>query len=118
MKQNRRKEGAAGEALAAEYLVNNGYNILERNYHFEHAEIDLIAEDGDELVFVEVKARTSKVLGDPEDAMSEEREDHVRDAADGYLFEKGIEDRVCRFDVVAVEFENGLVRIRHTKDAF
>ncbi len=118
MKQNRRKEGAAGEALAAEYLVNNGYNILERNYHFEHAEIDLIAEDGDELVFVEVKARTSKVLGDPEDAMSEEKENHVRDAADGYLYEKGIENRVCRFDVVAVEFENGLVRIRHTKDAF
>ena len=55
---NRRIQGKAGEDLAAKFLEQNGLKILERNYRFERGEIDLIAEEGDELVFVEVKART------------------------------------------------------------
>jgi putative endonuclease len=54
---NRRSQGKAGEELAAQYLERNGLKILERNYRFERGEIDLIAEEGEELVFVEVKAR-------------------------------------------------------------
>jgi putative endonuclease len=118
MRVNRRRQGEFGEKLAAQYLEKNGYRILEQNYRFERAEIDLIAEDGDELVFVEVKARSSKSFGEPEDAVTEQKENQIRSAAEGYLFENNIEDRTCRFDIIAVEFKNGIADIRHIKDAF
>ncbi|MBI4428479.1 MAG: YraN family protein [Ignavibacteriales bacterium] len=113
-----RQRGTIGEELAAEYLMNKGYQILERNYRFEHGEIDLIAQDGEELVFVEVKSRKSKSFGEPEESITEVKEGRLRDAAEGYLYEKDIENRTCRFDVVAVEFLDGIVKIRHTVDAF
>ena len=118
MALSNRQRGDMGEELAAQFLTNKGYKILERNYRFEHGEIDLIAEDGVDLVFVEVKSRKSKSFGDPEDGMTEQKEEHVRDAAEGYLYEKNIENRTCRFDVVAVEFHDGVADIRHTQDAF
>jgi len=115
---NRRIQGKAGEDLAARFLEQNGYKIIERNYRFERGEIDLIAEDGDELVFVEVKARHSSVFGTPEDAVTEEKQEQVRTVADGYLFERDIENRPCRFDVVAIEFKNSKTEIRHIRNAF
>ena len=118
MSLSNRKRGDVGEELAAQFLTNKGYKILDRNYRFEHVEIDIIAEEGDELVFVEVKSRRSKSFGEPEDGVTEKKEEHVRDAAEGYLYERNIENRKCRFDVVAVEFRNGEPNIRHTQDAF
>jgi putative endonuclease len=115
---NRRIQGKAGEDLAARFLEQNGLKIIERNYRFERGEIDLIAEEGDELVFVEVKARSSAVFGAPEDAVTEEKQEQVHTVADGYLFEHDIDDRACRFDVVAIEFKKGKTEIRHIRDAF
>ena len=68
---NRRRQGKIGEDLAAKYLERNGLRIIERNYRFERGEIDLIAEEGEELVFVEVKTRRSNAFGAPEDAVTE-----------------------------------------------
>jgi len=115
---NRRTEGTAGEDLAARYLEQHGFKIIERNYRFERGEIDLIAEEGDELVFVEVKARRSTLFGTPEDAVTEEKQEQVRSVADGYLFEHDIDNRPCRFDVIAIEFKNNNADIRHIKNAF
>jgi putative endonuclease len=115
---NRRTQGKAGEDLAARFLERIGFTIVERNYRFERGEIDLIAEEGDELVFIEVKARSSPVFGMPEEAVTEEKQEQVRTVADGYLFEHNIDNRPCRFDVVAVEFKNGKTEIRHIRDAF
>jgi putative endonuclease len=115
---NRRKEGKTGEDLAAQYLEKCGLKIIKRNYRFEHGEIDLIAEEGEELVFVEVKARWSNAYGAPEDAVTEEKQEHVHVVADGYLFEHEIENKPIRFDVVAIEYKNGYVEIRHIRDAF
>lgn len=116
--QNRRKAGTVGEDVAAAYLERNGYTILERNYYFEHAEIDLIAKEGADLVFVEVKARRSNTFGEPEDAITPHKEELIRRAADGYLYERNIEDQPCRFDVVAISFKNGKADIRLIRDAF
>ena len=80
---NRRLQGKAGEELAASYLEQHGFAIKERNYRFERGEIDLIAEEGEELVFIEVKARHSTVFGTPEDAVTEEKQERVRAVADG-----------------------------------
>jgi putative endonuclease len=115
---NRRIQGNAGEDLAAKFLESNGFTIVERNYRFERGEIDLIAEEGDELVFIEVKARNSTSFGAPEDAVTEEKQEQVRAVADGYLFEHDIDNRPCRFDVVAIEFKNGIPEIRHIRDSF
>jgi putative endonuclease len=115
---NRRMQGKEGEDLAANYLEQQGFTIKERNYRFEHGEIDLIAEEGDELVFVEVKARHSIAFGSPEEAVTEEKQEQVRAVAEGYLFERDIDDRPCRFDVIAIEFKNNKADIRHIKNAF
>ncbi len=115
---NRRKQGKNGEDLAAQYLERSGLKILERNYRFERGEIDLIAEEGEELVFVEVKARRSNTFGPPEDAVTEEKQEQIYAVADGYLFEHNINNRPCRFDVVAIEFRDGCAEIRYIRDAF
>ena len=115
---NRRCQGKAGEDLAASFLENRGFKIIARNYRFERGEIDLIAEEGDELVFVEVKARRSTIFGAPEDAVTERKQEQVHTVADGYLFERDIENRPCRFDVIAIEFKNGKAEIRHIQNAF
>ena len=106
------------ETLAANFLEERGMRIIERNYRFERGEIDIIAEDGDELVFVEVKARRSNAFGEPEDAVTPEKEEQIKKVAEGYLFERQIEDRPCRFDVVAVSVVNGKQTITHLPNAF
>ena len=115
---NHRIQGNAGEDLAAAFLQRNGLKILERNYRFERGEIDLIAEEGDELVFIEVKMRRSTMFGVPEDAVTEKKQEQVHTVAEGYLFEHDIDTRPCRFDVVAIEFKNGTAEIRHIRNAF
>ena len=115
---NRRFQGKAGEDLAANFLEKQGFKIIARNYRFERGEIDLIAEEGDELVFVEVKARRSRVFGSPEEAVTEEKQEQVHKVAEGYLYEHDIDNRPCRFDVVAIEFMNNTADIRHIRNAF
>ena len=115
---NRRNQGKAGEELAAQYLERNGLKILEHNFRFERGEIDLIAEEGEELVFVEVKARRSNAFGAPEEAVTEKKQEQVHAIAEGYLFIHDIDDRPCRFDIVAIEYQNGTAEIRHIRDAF
>ena len=115
---NRRTQGKAGEDLAARYLEKNGFKIIERNYRFERGEIDLVAEEGQELVFIEVKLRRSIAYGLPEDAVTEEKQEQVHTVADGYLFEHNIDDRPIRFDVIAIEERKGNTEIRHIRDAF
>jgi putative endonuclease len=117
-KYNLRAQGKIGEEQAARYLEHNGFKILERNYRFESGEIDLIAEEGEELVFIEVKARRSKKFGLPEEAVNEDKQEKIQAAAEGYLYERDIDDRACRFDVIAIEYENDEAVIRHIRDAF
>jgi putative endonuclease len=115
---NRRKQGNDGEDRAARFLQQKGMKILERNFRFERGEIDLVAEEGDELVFIEVKARWSNTYGSPEDAVTEKKQEQIRAVAEGYLFKHDIDDRPCRFDIVAIEYQNGTMEIRHVRDAF
>jgi putative endonuclease len=115
---NRRKWGKAGEELAAHFLEQSGLKILERNFRFERGEIDLIAEEGEELVFIEVKARRSNTFGAPEDAVTEKKQEQIQAVAEGYLFEHEIDNRPCRFDIVAIDYQNGKAEIRHIRDAF
>lgn len=94
--------GQEGEDRAAKYLVNRGYKILERNYRTRVGEIDLIALDRGEVVFVEVKTRTSNAYGAPELAVNPQKQRRMIKAALGYIKYKKLHQVPCRFDVVAI----------------
>jgi putative endonuclease len=115
---NTRSRGALGEDTAVDYLRKKGYRILARNFRYERGEIDIVAEDQHELVFIEVKARRTKRFGDPEDAITAAKCRQLWKVAEGYLFQHELEDKECRFDVVAIEYMNNVPVIRHLIDAF
>jgi putative endonuclease len=115
---NTKKRGDRGEQLAAEFLGEAGLRILERNYRFARAEVDIVAEEGEELVFVEVKARESLRFGEPEESVGGAKEQRLRRAAEGYCIERGMTDRFYRFDIVAIRFEKGNVILKHLRNAF
>ena len=102
-RRNLRQAGAAGEEEAARYLEAQGYRILERNFRFRTmGEIDIIAEEGDELVFCEVKTRWGEGFGAPEEAVTAAKQRTIRKIAAAYLALHGIGDRPCRCDVVSI----------------
>ena len=94
--------GARGERIAARTLKRGGYRILARNFTCPAGELDLIALDGDTVVFVEVKTRTSDQSADPEANVHYHKKRQLARTAKYYLAMTGAADRPCRFDVVAV----------------
>lgn len=117
--------GDRGERIAADYLEGKGYRIIERQYRFERAEVDLVCfepaadySEGGDLVFVEVKTRTGLGFGRPEEAVTEEKKRHLIKAAEAYLHENRMDGMPCRFDVVAVVLGEGAPEITHFRDAF
>ncbi len=94
--------GQEGEDQAAKYLVRQGYKILERNYRTRVGEIDLIALHDGEVVFVEVKTRTTTAYGAPELAVNPQKQRRMIKAALGYIKNMKLHQVPCRFDVVAI----------------
>lgn len=94
--------GQRGEELARKFLQKAGYKILESNYCGRLGEIDLVAEDGDCLVFIEVKTRASLAFGHPLESIGFRKQHQLLKVASEYLAERGKEDRFCRFDAVSV----------------
>lgn len=113
-----RAEGDAGELAAVEFLKQNGYVILERNYYYDHGEIDIIAKEGAALVFVEVKSRRSTRFGAPEESVTPKKQALIRRTAEGYAAERGITDTDCRFDVVSVLVKDEKMECTILKDCF
>lgn len=100
---NRRETGSCYEKIAAAYLIKQGYEILEANYRDRYGEVDLIAIDGEYLVFVEVKYRKDLKKGSPAEAVTGKKQEKIRHTARYYLYAHGYgEDRPCRFDVVSI----------------
>lgn len=95
--------GRTGERLAAEELTRRGYRIVERNYRCIYGEIDLVAEDGEDLVFVEVKTRRGSAYGLPEEAINGRKRQKLVQVATCYLDVHACADRPWRIDAVAVQ---------------
>ena len=93
--------GRWGENIAANYLKKHGYAILAQNKHIGHAEVDLLARKEDELIFVEVKTRSSTTFGQPEEAVDERKLMHLIEAAQRYAIEEE-SDLPWRIDVIAI----------------
>ncbi|TAK01161.1 MAG: YraN family protein [Candidatus Manganitrophaceae bacterium] len=111
--------GAEGEKIAAEFLSKRGYRILERNFRTALGEIDLIAQDGKVLVFVEVKARSGNRFGVPQGAVDLRKQAKMNRVALLYLSQKKREDCQCRFDVIGItQSSNGAAAVEHFKNAF
>lgn len=100
---SRQQLGIVGEELAVAALIGRGYAILERRYSTERGEIDIIAEDGDTLVFVEVRARATGEFGSAAESVTVAKQRQVTRMASEYLSRRQIPPRPCRFDVVAID---------------
>ena len=110
--------GGRGENVAAKYLRNQGFKIIERNFKCALGEIDIIARDGKTLVFVEVKTRAYDDPT-PEEQVNEPKRHQLTKAAKFYLSRYGVPQPAARFDVIAIVWPQGRdPQIRHTPDAF
>jgi len=103
----RRQLGKTGEQIAADYLSQNGYTILEKNFRSgRFGEIDIIAEEGSCICFIEVKTRTSDLFGAPSEAVDRNKRQKIRSLALIYLKQKRMGEREIRFDVVEIIARN------------
>ncbi len=112
MKTYRREIGDQGEDFACQYLIERGYRLLERNVLTRGGEIDLVMRDGAWLVFVEVKARYGLEFGYPEEALTKEKQRHLRSAVFCYLREHGGLAQSWRLDVVAITWQAEVVLLK------
>ena len=111
----RHELGKVGEEISKEYLSKIGYEIIERNFSCKQGEIDIIAQDKDEIVFIEVKTRSSFIYGKPVDAVNANKQKHIVMAAKYYVFKNKLENRYIRFDIIEVYKKNNKFKINHFK---
>lgn len=102
--------GRAGEELAARYVQERHFTILERNYRTRYGEWDLIAKKGQLLVFIEVKARSSFQFGSPHEFVDRTKRKRLRRAADIYLQARNAPRRSIRFDIIEVDLTSSAIR--------
>ena len=113
-----KKKGNRGEEIAHSFLIQRGFTILERNFRILRGELDIIANDGDTLVFVEVKCGNSQKYGPPETWVTRRKQQQIGRLALAYLQKFNIVNKNCRFDVIAITFDKGHPEIKHIKNAF
>jgi len=112
------ESGRRGERLAAAFLEREGHRIVRKNYRTPRGEIDLVTEDGADLVFVEVRLRSGKGFGGAAGSVTPGKRRKLVLAARAYLAERGETDRPCRFDVISITAEGERHRIEHHRNAF
>lgn len=109
--------GKKGEQLAIDYLIKKGYKILEKNWRFQKAEIDIIAQKDENLAVVEVKTRSSIDFGNPQDFVNPKKIKLLVVAIDEYVISNDLDVNV-RFDIIAIVNENKNFTLEHLEDAF
>lgn len=110
--------GELGEQLAVDLLLEKGYKIIERNWRYLKAEIDIIAQkDKETLVIVEVKTRSNSFIGNPEEFVTEKKIKLLVKAANEYVISRKLNVEV-RFDIIAIVKNSKYQKIEHLEDAF
>ncbi len=110
--------GTLAEEMAVDFLVQKNYKILARNFRFQKAEIDIIAEFENQIIVVEVKARSTDVFLEPHEAVNKRKIKLIVTATDEFLKQQN-ENRETRFDIISVlPNENGILEITHIENAF
>ena len=116
-RQKAKKLGVTGEQMALRYLEDQGYVVIEHNYRHGHKEVDIIALDGGELVFIEVKTRTSEEVVVAEQAVDHQKRQNIIRVADSYVCRHHRTEPV-RFDIITVVSNGKEAAIKHIKNAF
>lgn len=113
----RQEIGKWGENLACEYLKENGYQILEKNFRCKQGEIDIVAQDNHkkELVFFEVKTRSNFKYGNPAEAVNLQKQRHIKHAVKYYIYKKQIYNVAIRIDVIEIYIKKPAYKINHIK---
>ncbi|MFK8059739.1 MAG: YraN family protein [Polaribacter sp.] len=109
--------GKEGEKIAKDFLLKKGYKILETNYRYMKAEVDIIAQKGETLVAVEVKTRSSDYFEDPQDAVKPKKIKLLVSAIDYYVIQRNLDVEV-RFDIIAIILQKNNTKIEHLEAAF
>jgi putative endonuclease len=109
--------GKLGEKMAAEHLDKKGYKILDKNYSFGKAEVDIVAMKNNKVVFVEVKTRESSYLSAPEYTISPKKQKQIIKAADAYLKEHNLEQE-SQFDIITIIVNSQYSKLDHMEGAF
>lgn len=109
--------GKKGEQIAIDFLIKNDYKILEKNYRYLKAEVDIIAQKKEILAVVEVKTRSTNYFGNPQDFVNPKKIKLLLSAIDNYVVEKDLDVEV-RFDIIAIIYQKTTTKIEHLKDAF
>ncbi len=114
------KLGKKGEDIAEQYLLSKGFKIIFRNFRIHRGEIDIIAKEGEALVFIEVKTRTNLEFGEPIQAVNNRKVSQIRKTAEGFLLQEGenFEFEEIRFDILGILITAGKTEINHIKNAF
>lgn len=110
--------GQVGEDFSAKYLEERGYKIIDRNYKIRSAEIDIIAEKDNTIIFVEVKTRSNIRHGFPVEAVNLRKQKRIIQAASVFLQDEKYFDFACRFDVIEVYSIADELKLRHIENAF
>ena len=110
------KVGKIGEDIAAEYLENLNYKIIERNFKCKEGEIDIIAKDKKEYIFIEVKTRSYLCYGRPSEAVNRIKKSHIYKATNYYLYKNKLANAFVRFDVIEIYLNKEKYKIEHLKN--
>ncbi len=113
----RKQTGQQGEDIAALYLTQKGYKIVQRNWHCATGELDIVAQDGDSLIFVEVRTKRSHRFGTAAESITSAKQARLIKLAQTYLQESKLLDCSWRIDVIAIQLESGKPHIDHIENA-
>lgn len=109
--------GRIGENIIADYITKLGYKVVERNFECNQGEIDIIAKDKEELVFIEVKTRTDISYGEASEAVTDTKKRHLINSIKYYIYKQKLENQPIRIDVAEVYINKGKVKVNYIKQA-
>ncbi|MGN1302767.1 MAG: YraN family protein [Clostridia bacterium] len=109
--------GRIGENIIADYITKLGYKVVERNFACNQGEIDIVAKDKEELVFIEVKTRTDISYGEASEAVTDTKKRHLINSIKYYIYKQKLENQPIRIDVAEVYIKCGKVKINYIKQA-
>ncbi len=109
--------GRIGENIIADYITKLGYKVVERNFECNQGEIDIVAKDKEELVFIEVKTRTDISYGEASEAVTDTKKRHLINSIKYYIYKQKLENQPIRIDVAEVYINKGKVKVNYIKQA-
>ena len=114
---NSKIKGSKSEEIASNYLVDKGYQILERNYHCSRKEIDIIAKRGNTISFVEVKSKSKKAVFNPENLITAKKQKSIFQVANFYLEKNKVDNCNFSFDVIIVNYTSEGIKVEHYENS-